>query len=159
MKTGGRRPETGGGKHRGGITALQRRQIFGLGRARGFDIDGLRELTPAGSISALTRSQAERLIAKLAGETPGRGAGRRARGVPRVTAQQLGQIRHLRGVLGFRDDEWEHWLLDRFGIRSTGEIRDRETARRVIATLTMLQRFDRRRRDPRVVCARACSER
>jgi hypothetical protein len=47
------------------ITPEQRRAIFAAGKVRRLDLDGLRDLTPMGSISALTRLQAAQLIDRL----------------------------------------------------------------------------------------------
>lgn len=44
------------------ITAAQRRALFAAARERGLTIDDLRDMTPAGSISALTRGQASDLL-------------------------------------------------------------------------------------------------
>ncbi len=49
------------------INAAQRRLLFALGKARGFDVDGLRALTPNGSISKRSRSQASDVIDRLQG--------------------------------------------------------------------------------------------
>lgn len=49
------------------ITAGQRRAIFAAGKARGLDLDALRELTPSNSISAMSRSQAGALLERLNG--------------------------------------------------------------------------------------------
>ncbi|NUQ48108.1 MAG: hypothetical protein HUU22_19010, partial [Phycisphaerae bacterium] len=47
------------------ITAAQRRLLFRLAAMRGLDLDALRDLTPAGSVSALTIVQAAALIDRL----------------------------------------------------------------------------------------------
>jgi len=50
------------------ITADQRRKIFALAKGRGLSIDDIRDLTPAGSISAMSTGQASRVIDALSGK-------------------------------------------------------------------------------------------
>jgi len=50
------------------LTAEQRGMIFTLGKGRGMSTDDIRELTPAGSISALSTRQASQLIDALRGK-------------------------------------------------------------------------------------------
>jgi len=50
------------------ITADQRRMVFALAKGRGMSTDDIRELTPAGSISALSTGQASQLIDALRGK-------------------------------------------------------------------------------------------
>jgi hypothetical protein len=53
----------------GPITPAQRRALFAIGKARGLTVDDLRDLTPTGSISALTRDQASHLLDRLNAHT------------------------------------------------------------------------------------------
>jgi len=51
------------------ISPAQRRALFAAGSNRGLDIDDLRSLTPAGSISAMTHAEASRLLDHLNAHT------------------------------------------------------------------------------------------
>jgi len=86
----------------------QRRALFAVGKRRGLSIDGLRELTPAGSISALTRAQAAGLLDRLNVGTdyehprPAQRQPRRPRGVYAIaTDAQRRKIEALRIDLGW----------------------------------------------------------
>ncbi len=81
------------------LSEAQRRMIFGLGTSKGFDIDDLRSITPAGSISALTRAQAAKLIDTLTGKPGSHDVARGAQGT--ATGKQIGLIAHLRDLIGF----------------------------------------------------------
>ena len=102
------------------ITAEQRRAIFAAGKSRGLDIDDLRQLTPAGSISALTRLQATELLQRLNahGEHPypkrHSRAPRRPKGVYAIpTGSQLNKIEALRIELGWTPEGLQGWLAER----------------------------------------------
>ena len=102
------------------MTPDQRRAIFAAGRAHGLDVDALRGLTPAGSISALTRLQAAGLIDRLnAGQEnayPKRHsrAPRRPKGIYAVcTASQRNKIEALRIDLGWTPEGLAGFLAER----------------------------------------------
>lgn len=102
------------------ITPEQRRALFAAGKARGLDIDDLRALTPAGSISLLTRLQASRLIDRLnAGSEsayPKRRsrAPRRPKGIHAIaTPSQRNKIEALRIDLGWTPEHLGKWLSER----------------------------------------------
>ncbi len=102
------------------ITAAQRRALFAAGRAHGLDIDTLRALTPAGSISMLTRDEAARLLDRLNGGTnhehPRRSPRdpRRPKDVYRMaTDAQHRKIEALRIDLGWGGEKLHQWLSDR----------------------------------------------
>lgn len=81
------------------ISPGQRRALFALAGERGLDIDALRDMTPTGSISALSYAQAGDLVARLKGRVDTgrpRARGRRGSGGLRpVSPQQRSYIRHL----------------------------------------------------------------
>ena len=102
------------------ITPDQRKALFAAGKARGLDIDDLRQLTPAGSISSLTRLQAAQLIERLnaQGEHPypkrHSRSPRRPKGVYRLsTASQRNKIEALRINLGWTPEGLQGWLAER----------------------------------------------
>jgi len=102
------------------ITPEQRKALFAAGKARGLRIDDLRALTPANSISLLTRLQASRLIDRLnAGSEsayPKRRsrAPRRPKGVYAVSSpQQRLKIESLRTELGWTPERLGEWLSKR----------------------------------------------
>ena len=118
------------------VTEDQRKLIFALGRARGLDLDDLRGMTPSGSVSRLTQREAAELIAALQG-----GIGSRRPPTDAGLIRQLLLIEYLgKTLLRFDEDKFSEWLRSRFGARSVGEIRDRELARRVIASLSAIHR-------------------
>lgn len=124
------------------LTADQRRMLFGIGKSKGLDIDDLRAMTPTGSISALSRTEAGRLIDRLldkAGWSDLHG------GNGTATGKQLGLIAHLRDQLGFAAGEFERWLRWQWKIESIEEIADRDLASRVIGGLLAMQRNRSRR--------------
>jgi len=102
------------------ITPEQRKALFAIGKARGCSIDDLRDLTPAGSISALTRLQAARLLERLNAGTRYAGSPRRSR-TPRhakgvfaiATPAQRNKIEALRIDLGWTPDGLAGFLHDR----------------------------------------------
>jgi hypothetical protein len=102
------------------ITAAQRKALFAAGRAHGLDVDGLRELTPAGSISRLTRLQANQLIDRLNAGTehshPKRHSRlpRRPKGIYAVrSGPQMLKIEALRIDLGWTPEGLQGWLAER----------------------------------------------
>jgi hypothetical protein len=115
------------------ITEVQRRQLFALARDRGMDLAAVRDLTPAGSVSALTRTQADALIDRL---TLGRAqAPCRPRRGRRASPHQIRFINELIRSTGVGP----HWL-ERFDVRVVEEIRDSQTARRIITGLCAIQK-------------------
>lgn len=102
------------------ITAGQRAALFAAGRARGLTIDGLRAMTPAGSISLLTFDEAAALLTRLNAETdyaqprkPDRGP-RRPKGIYAIrTPAQLGKVESLRIELGWTVDRLLEFLRGR----------------------------------------------
>lgn len=102
------------------ITPDQRRALFAAGKAHGLDIDDLRAMTPAGSISLLTRLQASRLIDRLnAGSEnayPKRRScsPRRPKGVYALSSpQQRLKIHSLRIEIGWSPEHLGEWLSQR----------------------------------------------
>ena len=120
------------------MTAEQRRHLFALARGRGMDLAAVRDLTPAGSVSALTREQADELIDKLTNGYPHR----RPRRGRRASPQQVRFITELIQSVGVGP----HWL-ERFNVKKVDEIRDTHTARRIITGLCAIQRA----REPRPI--------
>jgi hypothetical protein len=108
-----------------------------LGRGLGFDIDDLRALTPAGSISRLTRAEADALIGRLRGGRGGSGSQWRAQGT--TTSRQLGMMAHLCDLIGFTEAGFCEWLSKRFEVQHPSEITDRAVAAKVIAGLVRMQ--------------------
>ncbi len=115
-----------------GITAAQRRALFGWAQRRGLSHEDLRALTPAGSVSRLSREQAAELIELLTGR-PGTGDPIEPRGT--VTRAQIGLLAHLRDRLGFTAAGFESWLRRHFGVRALEDLNDRGEASRIIAAL------------------------
>jgi len=104
----------------GPITSGQRRALFAFGRAHGLTIDDLRAFSPAGSISAMTRAEASRLLDRLNTATehehPRRSprAPRRPAGVYRIaTEAQHRKIEALRLDLGWIEEGLREWLSER----------------------------------------------
>ncbi|MFO0971863.1 MAG: hypothetical protein U1A27_00280 [Phycisphaerae bacterium] len=144
----------------------QRRALFAAGRAHGLDIDELRALTPAGSISALTRQQAADLLTRLNGDRARLAAPPAPRRRPRlapgcvrtVSDAQRTYIADLRTEIRARyhwtDAELDAWL-DRRHYRDTGRpmsrVLDGKDAAAVIRLLQMFLRNAARsaRRPPR----------
>jgi hypothetical protein len=123
-------------KDGGGITESQRKLIFALGHSYGLDIDDLRAMTPAGSISMLTQADAGRLIDRLQGN-PQRSR-RSAQGT--ATAKQLGLIEQLQAQIGFGETGFGKWLQKRFKVGSLDDVRDRGLASRIIGGLLAFER-------------------
>jgi hypothetical protein len=102
------------------ISPEQRTAIFAAARRLGMEINDVRALTPAGSVSQLTYAQASDILDSL-----NRGSGyqhpraykrppRRPKGVYRmVTPEQLGKIEALRIELGWEPDKLQAWLAKR----------------------------------------------
>jgi hypothetical protein len=104
----------------GPITPAQRRALFAIGKARDMSIDDLRDLTPAGSISALTRDEASHLLDRLNAHTdhehPRRSPRRprRPKGVYAFASDaQRGKIAALRIDLGWSPEKLHEWLSER----------------------------------------------
>lgn len=108
------------------LTPAQNRHIFALKRERGLSLDDLRDMTPAGSISMLTRAQANVLIDALkTGKSPDynkrssfprqrEGQGRRPKGVASmITDAQRQKVRALRLELGWSAEALKTWLSSR----------------------------------------------
>jgi len=128
-----KRPRTGDQP----ITADQRRMLFGLGKSKGLGIDALRDMTPKGSISALSRTEAGKLIDRLL-DKPNWSALHHGNGT--ATGKQLGLIAHLRDQIGFSNDDFCRWLQRQFKVSSIEDIDDRDLASRVIGGLLAMQR-------------------
>jgi hypothetical protein len=131
----------------GSVTARQRRRLFALCKRRGLDADGLRALTPRGSISQLTFREANMLADNLQAGLdwpPDRRKNQSkprpepaAEGVVRLrTDFQLELIENMRIQCGFTPAE-----LDTIVRRSTGidggmaKLASRQDASKVISTL------------------------
>jgi len=105
------------------ITAAQMRKLHALGKERGKDIDALRAMTPAGSLSMLTVNQAAVLIDALETErspdyssrpAAPRKPRRRAGVIPidalDITDAQRDKIAALSIDLGWSEQELRAWL-------------------------------------------------
>lgn len=110
------------------ITPAQRRALFAAARQRGLTTDELRDMTPTGSISMLTRADASRLLDRLnkgsrdqgtkgsrsVAPVSNRRRPRRPKGVVSlVTAAQRDKLAALRMELGWTDDHLQAWLAKR----------------------------------------------
>ncbi len=102
------------------ITPAQRRALFAAGKRRGMDIDALRSLTPRGSISALSRAEAARILTSLNcgtdHEHPRRSPRRprRPAGVYAFASDaQRRKIQALRIDLGWTPEKFQEWLSER----------------------------------------------
>lgn len=102
------------------IRDTQRRAIFAAARARGMSIDDVRDLSPGGSISALTRAQAGDVLRRLNSGTryehprPAVRGRRRPKNVYRLaTPAQRGKIEALRTELDWTPEKLAQWLSER----------------------------------------------
>lgn len=98
------------------ITPAQRTALFAAARSRGLGIDDIRAMTPAGSISKLTRLQARELLDRLNAGTPHavQHRPRRPKGVyALVTDAQRNKIEALRIELGWTPERLKEWLGER----------------------------------------------
>lgn len=112
--------------------------MFFLARSQGLDLVGLRDLTPDGSVSGLSRAQADELIDRLSfGIETRRRRPRRGRRASASQVRLIGELILSTGV----SPTW----LTRFGVTEVGQIRDRDLAARIIAGLRAMQGA----RDPR----------
>lgn len=131
----------------GTITNRQIRRLFAIGRRRGLGVDGLRELTPEGSISRLSYAQAEALAARLSAGLRSRDAGdRRQRrtsrekpappGVVRLrTPRQVELIEHLRLRCGFSAADVDFVCRRAVSVDGLANLANRDDARKVINVL------------------------
>ncbi len=95
------------------ITPAQRTAIFAAARSRGLGIEDIRAMTPAGSISKLTRLQAREVLDRLNAGTPHavQHRPRRPKGVYAfVTDAQRNKIESLRIELGWTRERLKQWL-------------------------------------------------
>ena len=111
------------------MTDAQRRRIFAMAQGIGLDLDGIRALTPMGSVSALSKVEAHGLIERLAGRS------HYLNGQGTATAKQLNMIAHMRDANGFTAVGFSSWLLKRFGVGSIDEIEAGGLASNVIGGL------------------------
>ena len=135
------------------ITDAQRRALFAAGRAHGLDIEGIRAMTPGGSISMLNRRQAAAILERLNSGTPHahprptiRGP-RRPKGVYRIATQaQLGKIESIRIDLGWSREKLDEWLAGRtfYDGRTMSVIRSTVDANQVIELLKAVAMRHRR---------------
>lgn len=114
------------------ITAEQRRRVFAIASAVGLDLDGVRALTPKGSVSRLTRRQADELIGRLKALELEQMKARAGQGT--ATPYQLATIHGLQERVGFDDAAFTTWLR-RFQVDGFGEINTRELASGIIFAL------------------------
>ena len=123
------------------ITDAQRRAIFAWGRANGMSIEDLRAMTPAGSISKMTRDQASKLIDRLNREQQAKRPRRRKRRPKNVfaiaTEEQRAKIDSLRLTLGWSPEKLDAWLSKRHFLdgRPMNKIDSSDDAVRVIELL------------------------
>lgn len=105
----------------GPITPVQRRALFAAAKGHGLDIDDLRAMTPAGSISALSRSEAFAVLDRVnSGTAYDERRRRRQRGPRRpkgvfamVTAAQSAKIEALRLDLAWSPEGLAGFLAER----------------------------------------------
>ncbi|MFO0972392.1 MAG: hypothetical protein U1A27_02995 [Phycisphaerae bacterium] len=147
----------------GTIRPGQRKALFALAATLGLDIDELRDLTPARSISKLTVAQAAELLDRLRGGGPNcsrQPAKRRPAGViVMVTDAQLARIDALR-----RELRWTRAGLGQFLSQRTHEhggpmnvIRTTKDGRAVMMLLSQVAaRMKRRPGGDRVLDSEAC---
>ena len=103
------------------ITPPQRRALFAAAGDRGLSIDDIRDMTPAGSISALTRAQASDLLDRVnAGKDFDERRRKRPRGPRRpkgvfamASPAQRAKIEALRIDLGWTPDGLAGFLAER----------------------------------------------
>ena len=135
----------------GTITARQRRALFALGKRRGMDLDGLRTLTPQGSISALTYRQAQAISRNLAARTPELWDSTQERkrtrreptpdGVIRLrTQRQLETIEDLRLRAELSEASLFYVIKRATGVAGLAELGRRADASKVINTLWAIVR-------------------
>ena len=143
------------------ISHDQRRRLFGLAKRRGMSTDGLRAATPDGSIGALSRAEASRLIAELGGaplanppgQAPPTKKHRPAEGCVRmITSEHVGQIaRLLDDYFGrnmpTRGYDWlqKNWSKNGVQVKT---LRDLGTARRAGQVIRVLREMIERREAP-----------
>jgi len=116
------------------ITEAQRRMLFARAKALGMGLDDIRAMTPKGSVSALTKEEARDLIDRLVGQP-----GRAWRDQGTATGNQLSTIEYLRGLVGFSDTEFSHWLGKWFKVESLARITDKALASRIIGGLSRMR--------------------
>lgn len=121
-----------------GITAAQRRRLFARAHELGFNVDDLRAMTPAGSVSVLTLSEAAWLIDQLEAGPDASPPTREAGTGP--TARQYAMIAWLSDAIGFNGTQFNGWLAKRFNVFDLAEIPDRRTASRIIGGLMGMKR-------------------
>jgi len=112
------------------ITDAQRRKLFAVAKSRGLDLEAVRDLTPAGSVSMLTRAQAHDLIDRLAGRPTAPHQVYADQGG--ASGRQLGLIAHLAAQIGFTDAEFSSWMGKRFGVESIAQVADGGLANRIV---------------------------
>lgn len=105
----------------GGITPSQRRALFAAAKAHGLSIDDLRDVTPTGSISAMSHSEAAAVLDRLnSGTAYGDRQRLRPRGPRRpkgvfamVTSAQTAKIEAMRIDLAWTADGLAGFLNER----------------------------------------------
>lgn len=123
-------------------TPGQRQAIVCAGRALGLDLDGIRELTPAGSLRALTFDEAAAVLERLDAERQRRNlpvvkrARRRRAGRPlgKVTKRQARLIDEHRERIGWTAERLDVFLARTFNL-TAATLKARRDASRVIAVL------------------------
>jgi len=116
------------------ITDAQRRMLFARAKVLGLGLDDIRAMTPKGSVSALTKEEARDLIDRLV-----RRPGRAWQDQGAATGNQLATIEYLRGLVGFSDTEFGHWLGKWFKVESLARITDKALASRIIGGLSRMR--------------------
>ena len=133
------------------VTKKQIAHIFAIGRERGMTTDDLREMTPAGSISMLTRVQAMHLIDALKrGKSPDyeqktnaprKPRQRRPKNVIRlVTDDQRALIEALRIDLDWTEDQLDAWLRVRHFPGESRNLTQMQTSKDAQFVIELLKR-------------------
>ncbi len=119
----------------GTITRKQNALIHCLRHDLALDIDDVRALTPAGSISMLSQREAARLIERLLG-------------VSTASPKQKAYAMHLAEEAGMDTDRLNRWLEAQFRVKSVDDAKfDAETASKVIYALKRVRVWHEKRKE------------
>ena len=131
------------------MTPAQRSKIFAVANERGLSLDDVRAMTPAGSVSALTRVHATALIDALEkGQSPDydRAATKRPRrdrpaegSIRLVSDAQRNTIESLRRDCGFTKESFQTWLSQR-SFNDRRPLTDMNTSGDAIFIIELLKR-------------------
>lgn len=138
------------------LTPAQRSKIFAVAKQRGLSIDDVRDMTPAGSVSMLTKVQAAALIDALEkGQSPdyARAATKRPRrdrpaegSIRLVSDAQRNTIESLRRDCGFTEASFQTWLSQR-SFNDRRPLTDMKTSGDAIFIIELLKRVRDKQRN------------